>query len=280
MLAYKVWGQLRSHVPLSFYPLLGVPYQIYSRMIIWQLEHDDRHFLTEHPDVVVPPARLRFKVVGPSSIERFLAGGSASIKHLEDGLREAGLSFSDIHTALDFGCGCGRTIIAFDHQWPQLKLFGTDVDQEAINWCRNHITGADFQQVYSSPPLPYPDSSFDLVWAISVFSHLDEDRQFEWLAELQRIIKPGGILLASIHGPHCWNNMPEANVREVEERGFVFVKTNATRGLHPEWYQNAWHTEAYVRDTWSRYFEIVAYRPKGMQMHQDLVVLRRRSADA
>lgn len=50
------------------------------------------------------------------------------------------------------------------------------------------------------PPTTYPDSLFDVVYAVSVFTHLTEDRQLSWLAEFARIIRPCGLLLLTTHG--------------------------------------------------------------------------------
>ncbi len=49
------------------------------------------------------------------------------------------------------------------------------------------------------PPLEFDSASFDLVWAISVFTHLT-DNSIPWLLELHRILKPGGLLIATYMG--------------------------------------------------------------------------------
>ncbi len=51
-----------------------------------------------------------------------------------------------------------------------------------------------------APPLELDDDSFDLVWAISVFTHIS-DYWSSWLVDLHRILRDGGILLATIAGP-------------------------------------------------------------------------------
>ena len=49
------------------------------------------------------------------------------------------------------------------------------------------------------PPLPFDDGFFDLIWAISVWTHLT-DNALSWLAEMHRILKPGGLLIATYMG--------------------------------------------------------------------------------
>jgi SAM-dependent methyltransferase len=49
------------------------------------------------------------------------------------------------------------------------------------------------------PPLPFEDNSFDLIWAISVWTHLT-DNALPWLAEMHRILRPGGIFIPTYMG--------------------------------------------------------------------------------
>jgi SAM-dependent methyltransferase len=126
------------------------------------------------------------------------------------------------------------------------------------------------------PPSPFERESFDLVWCGSVFTHLDEERQDLWLAEMKRILKPRGLLLASVHGPHCWGpRLPSWTIRRLKRNGMIFTRTGADAGIHPSWYQVAWHTEDYVREHWAAVFEIRGYLPRGFNDYQDLVVVQK-----
>ena len=89
--------------------------------------------------------------------------------------------------ALDFGCGCGRTLRWLTREWRDVSWHGTDVDAEAVGWCRSHLPGR-FEVNGPMPPLPFPNASFDLVLGVSVFTHLDEPVQRGWAAELRRVL--------------------------------------------------------------------------------------------
>ncbi len=105
---------------------------------------------------------------------------------------------------LDFGCGCGRVITWLQQLDSKYQYFGTDIDPEAITWCQENL--ANFGEYAVNPHLPpteYADNYFDLVYSISVFTHLSEDMQFAWLKELSRITKPGGYLLLTTHNRRC-----------------------------------------------------------------------------
>ena len=130
------------------------------------------------------------------------------------------------------------------------------------------------------PPLPFPDESFDLIYATSVFTHLDERLQFEWLSELQRVSQPGGIVLLTTHGERYRDHRSwSANPAELADRGFVFQRiesgTFRLNGL-PEYYQATYQTRQYVEKTWGAWFDIVGYYELGLNQDQDIVVLSKR----
>jgi SAM-dependent methyltransferase len=266
----------RQIVPLSWYPVLAIPYRWIVRRTIARMAKEDEAYRREHPETIAPPPRLRLKVVGfRCSITEFLQSGERTVSDLEEGLKRAGRSFTPGLKALDLGCGCGRTILAFRRRWPTVELAGADIDAEAIGWCRGSIIGVDFLANDAIPPLPYAPASFDLAWTVSVFTHLDEERQFAWLKELQRIVKPGGLLIATVHGRKVWEGLPRPARQRIQRRGFHYAMIAADRGLHPEWYQVAWHTEEYVRRNWTSFFDLRCYLPEGLGGSQDMIVLER-----
>ena len=267
---------LRAMIPVSCYPLLAIPYRWSRGRVIRQLAKQDQMYRQEHPKTIAPPARLRFKVVGACTINQFLTGGQATIDDIVTGLDKAGQHIEQIGAALDFGCGCGRTLLAAQACWPQLQLYGSDVDTEAISWCHDHLPEIRFTSNDALPPLKYPEASFDLVWAVSVFTHLDESRQDRWLTELQRIVCPGGVVLASIHGPRAWAGLPQRTINIIRKNGFVFAHTRADRGLHPEWYQTAWHTPHYITHHWASFFEVCDCFARTGDSMQEMVVLKKR----
>jgi SAM-dependent methyltransferase len=143
----------------------------------------------------LPPPRLRSLVGGSPDGASFIAVGSSSAAALRAVAIEKGFDLDDPSIAvLDFGCGCGRT----SRHWER-PIHGTDIRRELVAWCQEHLPG-EYTVNDPEPPTLYADSSFDVVYAVSVFTHLTVDRQRQWLAEFVRIIRPGGLLLLTTHG--------------------------------------------------------------------------------
>jgi hypothetical protein len=67
--------------------------------------------------------------------------------------------------------------------------------------------------------------------------------------------------------------LPPKLAAEAEAKGFLFASFGIMRNRLPDFYQSAYHTEAYVRRGFSRYFSVLEYAPRGLNHHQDMVVL-------
>ena len=104
-----------------------------------------------------------------------MAGGQKTAQDIETALAEAGSNVSQIHSALDFGCGCGRLLLDVVRRWPHIHWTGSDVDARGIQWCAANLSAARVLVNPALPPLPFADGEFDLIWCGSVFTHLDEE---------------------------------------------------------------------------------------------------------
>ena len=224
------------------------------------------------PPSRLPPLRLRKRVNGLRDIYSFLEVGRRCAGDLLAALESVGRSPESFENVLDFGCGCGRTLMWLEGTFPNARLSGSDVDGEAVAWCQGHLSMAEFRVNEPLPPLGYPDESFDLIYVISLFTHFDEDSQFRWLDELWRLTRPGGIVLATFHGEYCWEDYESELVSELRGKGFAFRRTDPSG---PPGFQTTYHSEEYVRERFGEAFSILEYRLRGLNRHQDMVVLEK-----
>lgn len=224
-----------------------------------------------------PPKHLQIRVVG-GYVPGFIRSGSTTYKTLNDVLKSIGKDFSDFHNILDFGCGCGRIIRAFKLHLPSHKLFGTDIDPEAIEWLKaNYSSIAEFALNPHMPPMPYESNTFDFVYAISIFTHLPEEIQFAWLEDLRRVTKPGGYLILTTHGKKHYEKLAPEKVKVVHDKGFYYDHSPdiTTDGL-PDFYKVSYHSHDYIRKEWKRYFEVLKMIDRGLEDHQDIILLQKR----
>lgn len=225
----------------------------------------------------VPPIPLRLKVHGNADIPSFHAVGLKIVDDIQAALSGAGFDLSKFTNILDFGCGCGRSIGTMAARAPGSKFYGSDIDTEAINWCKAEIPGIDFYVNAGLPPLKFTDSFFDLIVVVSVFTHLQEDYQFAWLQEIHRVLKPGGIMLATLHGRSVWQSFGHESTSILETKGFLFTKNDHWGQYFPDWYHSTFHSKAYVESAWAKWFKLVLYREKSLNNHHDIAILQKPS---
>jgi SAM-dependent methyltransferase len=114
---------------------------------------------------------------------------------IKDLVAERGMVLGTHSKVLDFGCGWGRYIRLLMKDVGPCGLHGADVDPDMIGFCRVSGLPAQFSVLPPLGPAPYEDSSFELIFAYSVFSHLSESAFADWMCEFGRILCPGGLLI-------------------------------------------------------------------------------------
>lgn len=221
----------------------------------------------------MPPEQIRRRSQGSNPDPQvFLNIGKRCRDDIGQALASVGKTWGDFQSVLDFGCGCGRVLVWMAEIAAPWALHGTDVDAGAIEWCRDNFPFATWSINDGLPPLPYPDGTFDLIYAIAVFTHLAEDRQLEWLAELKRVTRPGGFVLFTVFSQHCTAALSAGQMEELNRRGICFMLRPEWKGVYPEWFGLAYHTEAYVRSTYARFFQVKEYLPRGLNNHLDMII--------
>lgn len=232
-------------------------------------------------DVPVPPRNLRYRIV-TSHIdeEQFLQSGRECVVDIVRTLGASGIDAGAFREVLDFGCGCSRVLRFFVPFLPGAHFSGCDIDKVAIDWSRASIPGVHYELVPHLPPTSFPQDKFDFIYALSVFSHMDLPRQVLWLEELRRMLKPGGVLLLTVHGAAGYQRAKEKKEitsrqeADYEATGFVFVENIPDKVL-PGWYQTAIFKEHFARLFFRSGYEMLRYDERAMTGWQDILLLRK-----
>lgn len=142
--------------------------------------------------VLSDPARRH----GRWDVAEFMATGRSQVEWIRGLAQDAGLSLGD--RALDFGCGVGRLTNALAEHVPE--AVGVDIAESMIEQATalNQYPDRVGFVGYDGKTLPFEDGSFDSAVSLIVLQHARPAVQIACLLELQRVVRPGGVLVLQI----------------------------------------------------------------------------------
>lgn len=238
-----------------------------AKMETWYLKDIQTYLPT-------PPPHHISRVVGNENPSFYLATGIQNYRVFWTSI----CKYTDpdsIESMLDWGCGSGRITGFFSKFSGIPKVCGCDIDMEAIAWCQEHLKPAEFSVNLPHPPTTYADRTFDIIISFSVFTHLSRQVQFSWLREMQRILSPGGLFLATVHGEFATAfNFPDKKSEDILKSGIYEVADDRLNGIAPNgYYRGVFQSKEYTIREWANYFEILEYKERVASNYQDLVVM-------
>ncbi|NEQ77254.1 MAG: methyltransferase [Okeania sp. SIO2C9] len=236
--------------------------------------------------VLLPPNHLLLRISGNSSVKAFLSSFDDLKYTVKNYLQKAGFDFHQFENILDFGCGVGRYLMAFKPELlPNQKLFGCDVFAECTEWCKENIKFATVKHNNIQPPLPFENNQFDLVNAVSVFTHLRLDLQHLWAWDIYRVLRPGGILFMTLHGPQFFpiiydifrtGNTHQAEMYSIGEEGlFLYLDHQGETDGQGQHTVAAVHTPGAYQEIFSMFKHIKRFPQSTMANGQDLYILQK-----
>jgi SAM-dependent methyltransferase len=192
---------------------------------------------------------------------------------------------------LDWGSALGGASIVLSERF-DATVYAADLDKHSMRWLSNNCPEIRTQALDPEGALPFVDGLFDLVFGISVFTHIPERLTKFYIDELARTIKPGGIMLQSFHGYHNVENVAKgpkekglypSDVSSLKDAGVYFKSYSAEELSLMDFtskteYGIATHSKEYLLDAFGSHFDVLSI-DEGQRplVTQDLYVFRKRA---
>lgn len=227
-----------------------------------------------------------------TNIERVSGRGATSYNYWNNGRTDFrrfseiaaahGLDVSDRQARiLDWGCGCARLtrhLRALPNGAERVQ--GIDIDAVNIGWCREHIAAESFAICPLVPPAGVK-GPYDLIIGNSVLTHLTLDVMALWLAELERLLAPGGIALLSYHGDFSAAAICSGNIEfweKIQKTGFdasiAAGELNDAIG-DPDYYRQTFMTDRFAKTVFAPHFQLERVYTGVVSRYQNVAVLRK-----
>ena len=187
----------------------------------------NREFLKENPGIKLPPDYLIYESF-QLNYRKYYTESRETAQWLAT-LLQKHVTLNHLRV-LDWGCGPGRVIRHLPEVFGnENEFYGTDYNKKSIGWCSENLPEISFNHNSLRANLPYKDDFLDIIYGISIFTHLSEQMHYDWFNELQRVLKPGGILVVTTQGDNFKTKLTEAEVTEFN-KGSLVVRGNVKEG--------------------------------------------------
>jgi SAM-dependent methyltransferase len=146
------------------------------------------------------PTYTQMLGIGSHSVRHYYESGVTCSLPIAVAALAAGIDLRAEIRVLDFGCGAARQLLHFTRRFPAPRYHACDVNEPAVRFVQRNYPEVEAWQNAFRPPLPCEPGYFDMVYSVSVFSHLGPEDQRLWLAELARITRRGGCCFLTTEG--------------------------------------------------------------------------------
>ncbi|NND88803.1 MAG: class I SAM-dependent methyltransferase [Flavobacteriaceae bacterium] len=193
----------------------------------WKNKKRNKLFKEEHPEVALPPDYLMYESFQLNYRKYYDSSFHAAEAIVTDLKKHIDLNGK---TILDWGCGPARIVRhlpkILDHT---CEIHGTDYNTASIAWCKTHISDVKFHHNKLQADLKFDDKTFDVIYGLSILTHLSEPMHKAWIDELFRILKPNGILYVTTHGDNYRSLLRPAELSKFDQ-GELVVRGNVKEG--------------------------------------------------
>ena len=230
---------------------------------------------------------LNCEIAPADDIFRFFAGHPTSINPLRDYLADGWRTLSELmllleavdrpllktHHFLEFASGHGRFTRHLVKALGAERVTVSDVVVDAVDFSRSTFNVHGFLSSTTPESLVW-DKTYDVVFVLSLFSHLPQRTWTRWLNCLYAGVAPGGVLVFSTHGA-------EASQRQnvtLDADGFFFAPSSESLAIDAQEYGTAFTSESFVASRIAENMgtdKLIYKAPTHFWNHQDAYVVHR-----
>lgn len=219
---------------------------------------------------------FRFFATHPDSrnpLRDYIADGWRTLSELQQVLDRAGRNLYRCPSFLEFACGHGRFTRHLARALAPGALTVSDVVPGCVAFLQQHWAVKGFDSTSDPAALSIPDR-YEIVFALSLFSHLPESTWHAWLRRLYGAVAPGGVLVLTTHGEEA------ARKSGVDwgATGFAFFAASESQALHGTEYGTSFTSPRFVEEAIAAAATPaeVTHIPGAFWSYQDAWILGRR----
>jgi len=231
-------------------------------------------FVRLHPGEPMPPLDMMADANAHCDYRKYYESGLFQARFYRDMFgRHVDFDRSPPVMIFEWGCGPGRIVRHLRRLYEPgaVEIRASDYNPAAVEWCANAFPDIAFFRNDVAPPLDLRDDSIDIAYCSSVFTHLTDGLCRQWMQELKRVVRPGGLISFTIAGQSFAYRYHEFE-RDAYRRGI---------SVYHEWDEVgrrdffAWHPPQYVRSVFLSGLEELEYvSSEDSRLNQDLWLAR------
>ncbi len=233
----------------------------------------NRKFRKANPGLIIPPDYFLYETY-KLDYESFFKDGECTAreiiewteKYLEPGPKKI----------LDWGCGVSRIAMHINKFTDTYtSVHACDISEQMISFNKKSYSNISYSQVLYSPPTNYGNGSFDLIYGLSIFTHIEADMQDKWFKEMYRILNNHGVFLFTTHGMFFYPKLLDKEKQLLVLKG-VFSKEYQKKGHRM---MSTYNSHAALSKLLEKYFEILEFHDGTVDQTktggQDLWIVRK-----
>jgi ubiquinone/menaquinone biosynthesis C-methylase UbiE len=149
-------------------------------------------------------------------------------------------AYTEAPRVLDFGAGIGTSVPFMRRYMPRARLTCIDVSSKSLEIGRARFSGEAEFVLFDGTRVPFPDGSFDMVFAACVFHHIDRQEHVTLLREFLRVLVSGGIVLVYEHNPYNPLTRHAVNTCPFDENAHLIPAQSLRRRFVTAGFANPW----------------------------------------